>query len=139
MVYGCQCLEFLTCSQMLMHAHGGCTDTVRESAPEVVSGSKISFRPGDSNLCQYGWRLGFQSDALPTELFPPHVCWFYERTSMKLIELENMKQLNATQLKVLNQGQTRQRHCNGTRTARKQVVKRYRSRCLKKTGLRNTY
>ena len=29
--------DFLTCAQMLMHAiaHGGCTDTVRESAQEV--------------------------------------------------------------------------------------------------------
>ena len=29
--YGCQCLGFLTCTQMLMPAiaHGGCTDNVR--------------------------------------------------------------------------------------------------------------
>ena len=32
--YGCECLGFLICAQMLMHAiaHRGCTDTVRESA-----------------------------------------------------------------------------------------------------------
>ena len=35
--------EFLTCAQVLMHAiaHGGCTDTVRESAMEIYSGRKI--------------------------------------------------------------------------------------------------
>ena len=59
--------------------------------------------------------------------------------SMKIIERENMKQLNATQLNVLNQGQTWQRPCTETRTARQQVVKRYRNRRLKKTGLRNTH
>ena len=37
--YGCQCLGFLTRAQMLMHAivHGGCTDTVRQSALEANS------------------------------------------------------------------------------------------------------
>ena len=41
--YGCQCLGFLTCTQMLMQAiaHGGCTDTVRESALKVAPGRKI--------------------------------------------------------------------------------------------------
>ena len=44
--YGCQCLGFLTCAQILMHAfaHGGCTDTVRESALQADSGRKISSR-----------------------------------------------------------------------------------------------
>ena len=38
--YGCQCLGFLTCTQMLMHAiaHGGCTDTVRKSALKLILG-----------------------------------------------------------------------------------------------------
>ena len=36
---GCQCLWFLTCAHMLMQAiaHGGCTDTLGESALEVDS------------------------------------------------------------------------------------------------------
>ena len=58
--YGCQCLRFLTCSQMLMHgiAQGDCTDTGRESVPEADSGRKITCRTGDSNLHQYcAWRF----------------------------------------------------------------------------------
>ena len=53
--YGSQCWGFLTCAQMLMHAiaHGGCTDTVRESALKVDSGRKIPCRTGDSNPRQY--------------------------------------------------------------------------------------
>ena len=41
-MHGCQCLGFLTRAQMLMHAiiHGGCMDTVRESAQEVGSGEE---------------------------------------------------------------------------------------------------
>ena len=41
--------------KMLMHvaAHGGCTDTVRETTPEVDSGRKIPCRTGDSNPSQY--------------------------------------------------------------------------------------
>ena len=57
--YGCQCLRFLTCRQMMMHAaaHGGCTDTV-ESTLEVDSGKKISCRNCDSNPRQYcAWLL----------------------------------------------------------------------------------
>ena len=67
--YGCRCLGFLTCAQMLMHAiaHRGCTDTVRASALDADSGRKIPCRTRDSNLCQYCIWL-FQSDALPTEL-----------------------------------------------------------------------
>ena len=44
----------LTCAQMLMHAiaHGGCRDTVRESALKVDSGRKIPCRTGESNLRQ---------------------------------------------------------------------------------------
>ena len=58
--YGCQCLRFLTCAQMLMRAiaHGGGTDTVRETALEVDSGRKIPWRTGDSNPRQYcTWRF----------------------------------------------------------------------------------
>ena len=53
--YGCQCLGFLTCAQMLMHviAHGGCTDTIRESALHVDSGTKIPCCTRDSNPPQY--------------------------------------------------------------------------------------
>ena len=42
----CQPLGFLTCALMLMHAaaHGGCMDTVRESALEGDSEKKISCR-----------------------------------------------------------------------------------------------
>ena len=42
-IRGCQRLGFLTCTQMLMHAiaHGGCADTVRESALKVDSRGKI--------------------------------------------------------------------------------------------------
>ena len=45
MVYGCQNLEYLTCTQILMNAiaHGGGTDTVRECAPEVNSERKKSL------------------------------------------------------------------------------------------------
>ena len=69
--YGCQCLRFFKCAQKLMHAIApdGCTDTVRESALKADPGRKISYRTGDSNLRQYS-ALAFQSDALPTELFP---------------------------------------------------------------------
>ena len=54
--YSCQCLGFLTLSQMLMHAitDEGSTDTViRESALEAGCGPKIPSRTGDSNLRQY--------------------------------------------------------------------------------------
>ena len=54
--YSCQRFKgFLTCVQMLMHAtaHGGCTDTVRESALEDNSRRKIPCRTGDSNPRQY--------------------------------------------------------------------------------------
>ena len=54
---------YLTCVQMLMHAivHGGCTDTVRESAQKVDSGRKIPCLTRESNLRR-------RSDVLPTEL-----------------------------------------------------------------------
>ena len=56
-----------------MHAiaHGGCTDTVSESALEVGTGRKIPCHTGDSNPRESVLRLAFQSDALPAELFPP--------------------------------------------------------------------
>ena len=70
--YGCQCLGSLTCAQMLMHAiaHGGCTDTVRESALKIDSGRKIPLRTGESNLRQ--WRAGptlYQLSYIPTPNF----------------------------------------------------------------------
>ena len=53
--YGCQCLRFLTCTQTLRHAiaHGGCTDTLRESTLEVDSRRKIPCSTGDLKPCQY--------------------------------------------------------------------------------------
>ena len=49
------CLGCLTCLHKLMHGitHGGCADTVRESAPEVDPGGKIPCRTGYLNPCQY--------------------------------------------------------------------------------------
>ena len=67
--YGCQCLGFLTCTQMLMHAiaHRGCTDTVRESAlkadwdknPLPYQGLKPVpvFAPGFSVGCSTSWAI----------------------------------------------------------------------------------
>ena len=42
------------CAQMLMHviAHGGYTDTERESALKDDSGKKLPCRTGESNLRQ---------------------------------------------------------------------------------------
>ena len=56
--------------QMLKHVivHGGCTDTVRESALKVDSGRKVPYRAGNPNPRQYC--LAFQSDALPSDLSP---------------------------------------------------------------------
>ena len=53
--YGCQCLRFSTCARMLVRAtaHGSCSNTVGESAPEVNSGRKIRCCTGELNLCQY--------------------------------------------------------------------------------------
>ena len=67
---GCWCLGFSPCTQMLMHAiaHGGCTDTVRESALTVDWEKNPFLLQGlerVSVLC-----LAFQSDALPAELSP---------------------------------------------------------------------
>ena len=56
------------CAQMLMHAgaHGGGTDTVRESALQVDSRSKLPCRAGDTNPRQYRLLLlAFQSNTLP--------------------------------------------------------------------------
>ena len=41
--------------QMLKHVivHGGCTDTVRESALKVDSGRKVPYRAGNPNPRQY--------------------------------------------------------------------------------------
>ena len=65
--YGCQCLGFLTCAQMLMHAvaHGGCANTVRKSALKVDPGRKIPCHTGDSNPSAL--RLAFRPDAATRE------------------------------------------------------------------------
>ena len=49
---GCQCSGLLTCTQMVMHAiaHGGCTDTVRESALKADSGRNIPCRTGGLSI-----------------------------------------------------------------------------------------
>ena len=58
-------LGFLTCTQMLHAvAHGGCADTVMESALKVYSGLFALWLESASVL-----RLAFQPDALRTELF----------------------------------------------------------------------
>ena len=66
--YGCQCLGFLTCSLMLMHAiaHGGCTNAERESALKADSGRLIPCRTG--GLIIVSIALGFWPTALPTGL-----------------------------------------------------------------------
>ena len=70
MVYGCQNLEYLTCTQILMNAiaHGGGTDTVRESALETDWEKNPlphrGFEPASV------LRLAFQSDAGPPEPSP---------------------------------------------------------------------
>ena len=68
--YGCLCLGFLTCTQLLLHviARMGWTDTVKESALNVDSGRKIPCCTGESNLPQWCASLTW---ALPTEL---HLC-----------------------------------------------------------------
>ena len=50
--YGCQCLGFLTCTQMLACAiaHRACMDTTRESAPKVDFGRNIPCCNRDPNL-----------------------------------------------------------------------------------------
>ena len=82
--YVCQCLGFLTCTQMLMHAitHRGCTHTVRL----VCIGSWLWEKKNP--LPHWGLepmsvlRLTFQSNALPTELSLPLV-WQYYCTTYK--------------------------------------------------------
>ena len=81
----CKCLGFLTCVQTLTHAiaHGGCTDTVRESALVVDCVRKIFCCTGDLNLHQYCAWL-FELSILPTELSPPFTC----TTSMRAFHTE---------------------------------------------------
>ena len=49
--HGCQHLGFLTCAHMLMHvtAHGGCTNSVRESALKANCWRKALCRTGQWN------------------------------------------------------------------------------------------
>ena len=49
--FGCQCLGFLMCAQMFIHAiaHWGCTNTVKESALKVDSWRKMSCCAGELN------------------------------------------------------------------------------------------
>ena len=66
--YGCQCLWVLMCTQLLMQAiaHGGCANTVRESALKADWEKNPVHHRGlepESVLLQ-----PFQSDAVPTEL-----------------------------------------------------------------------
>ena len=68
--YGCHCLGLLTCAQMLKHAIApGIVQTPRSVRTKADSRRKIPCRTGDSNPRQY-CGLAFQSDALPTELYP---------------------------------------------------------------------
>ena len=61
---------------MLMHviAHGGCVDTVRESALEVDSERSLLHLQLKyaSILC-----MAFQRDTLPAELFPATFEWVF--------------------------------------------------------------
>ena len=66
--------RYLTCTQMLVHAisHGGCTDTVRESALKVDSRRKNPLPQWKIEPASAACR----SDALPTELHPhPFRCF----------------------------------------------------------------
>ena len=65
-----QCLGFLTCAQMMMHAiaHGGCMDSVRESALKVWEKNPLphwELEPASV------FRLACQSAANPNKLSPP--------------------------------------------------------------------
>ena len=65
---GCQCLGFLMCTQMLMHAtaHGGCMNTVRESALKVDLERKIPYHAGRTEPMTI-LHLAFRPNALPNE------------------------------------------------------------------------
>ena len=58
--YGCQCLGFLRCMQMLMHviAFRGCM-SLQESALKIDPGRKIHAHMGDSVPCQHCLSPGF--------------------------------------------------------------------------------
>ena len=75
-----------------MHAiaHGGWTDTVRESALEVDSGRKEIILPHSGLEPTSLSRQAFQSDALPTELYPrptppPSVVRTFVRQKKKIL------------------------------------------------------
>ena len=70
--YGCQCLGFLMCAQLLMYAivQGGCMDTIRKRALEVDSGREIPCCTWGLDLCQYctwlfSWMLYLLSYSRP--------------------------------------------------------------------------
>ena len=68
----CQSFGFLTCAQIMMHmsAHGGCTDTVRESALEADSGRKSHAAPGTRAHCSIGPRFSVYQLSYPHPLHP---------------------------------------------------------------------
>ena len=71
--YGCQCLLFLTCLQMLMcaAAHVGSTNIVRASALKEGSRGKVPCCTGESNLHQQSIRTDASPSKLPLPPPPP--------------------------------------------------------------------
>ena len=74
--YGCQCLGFWTCAQMLINlthanAHRGCTDTLRVCAGSGLLEKNPLLRQ-DSNPCQYcTWHFSWR----PYQLNYPPPLW----------------------------------------------------------------
>ena len=70
MVYGCQCLGFLTCAQMLIDeiAHGGCPDTGGEFALKLTLGEH-SLPPRGLNLRIFKTSSGATSGAFVESAF----------------------------------------------------------------------
>ena len=92
--YGCQCLIFLMCTQMLRHviAHGGAVRTLYVSALKVDSGRQIPLlhqgvrqipllHQGVNSVLLLVLCLSFRSDALPTELSHP-LCLSYQSDTL---------------------------------------------------------
>ena len=68
-----QCVGFVTCAQMLMYAiaHGGCADTVRQSALKTESGRKIPCHTGNRTrvIIVYAFLVRrYTNSAIPTSL-----------------------------------------------------------------------